>query len=199
MISRRAFMQGLAMLAAGVDAGYATTLAKPPLPTEPPELVSPVELPIWTPTNDAVADWLVWYKAWVTGQFPDVKAMFPSGERVWRYTNADGSVHETVITNCPIDETAGEMLYNVAKFEAALAKLETTRVGVGWAQGLGYETGRRSNERVCRTYSGPCNEGFAWHNGWMQGHLDYERSQGRGPKPLRGQSVYWPPGHPNHK
>lgn len=197
MISRRAFMQGLAMLAAGVDAGSAATVAKPPLTTEPLALVMPADIVEWTPETAAVTDWLAWYKAWVVGQFPDVKTMFPRADVIWRYTAENGDVHEHAVTEA-IDEHPEDMMIGVHEFELALTKLESTRIAVGWSQGLGYETGRRGAPRACRSYSGPCNEGFAWHNGWMTGHLDYERREGRGPAPVYGQGVFFPEGHPQH-
>jgi hypothetical protein len=205
-LSRRAFLklsvQMTAVLAAGVDLGYAESVAIPP-PT-----AATVDLATggWIPTTAEVGNWLTWYKAWVSGQFPNVQELFPEESYVVRWQKGriedDDFVTGEQTLWRPVDQHPEDMIIGVREFETAMAKLESTRVDVGWAQGSGYEAGRRGDSRESRSYHGPCNEGFAWYNGWAQGNLDYRRRIGQleaHERPERNRGVTWPVGHRLHK
>lgn len=199
MITRRLFIQMAVVLAAGVDAGYAITLAKA---EPPPAAVLLPDLPTaWVPEQVAVTEWLEWYKAWVTNQFPDVRTLFPQDVVMRTGTWDDGSQRYTEQRLEPTVEIAEQMMIDLGAFESAMFKLESTRVSVGWHQGLGYEAGRRGHIRESRSYAGPCNEGFSWYNGWVQGNLDYRREKGQleaHEKPKYGLGMSYPEGHPRY-
>lgn len=70
----------------------------------------------------------------------------------------------------PMEDVA---LYREA--EAAFAQLERDRSMVGFAQGMGYQSGREGRERRNALYTGPSNEGFGWYNGWNIGNNNQRR------------------------
>ncbi len=124
----------------------------------------------WLPSDDAIDSWLEWYKVWVKKEFPDIRTLFPM--------TATGMMFGEVVLE-PTVEAADQMIATLEAFEHALYTLEATRFNVGAHQGLGYETGRQGGVRLARNYKGPCNEGYAWYNGWRVGHADYLRAQTR--------------------
>lgn len=182
MISRRRFIQATFALAALPAIGVVTFEQMPAAPK------------LWIPTEAQVGEWLEWYKASVQTAFighvrdffPGDVVLPPEPDFVPLYDNRffHARVEPVEMTTCTIEQ-----------FDKALAKLEAGRMEVGMHQGGGYEAGRRGDVRECAAYERPSACGFAWHNGWMTGNLDYRFARGEY-KPPRSPGVTWPNGKP---
>lgn len=154
-MNRRQFLQYTIALAA------AASTAKLALPiTQASADVLPPAPPAWTPTPEAVHEWLQYRKRFVWARSRDFHSMM-----------ADAFDHNDDLHYPTRGETAVE--HDLFKQgEDAYRSLESDRNGVSAALGYGYCAGRDNLPRLNPNFTGPSNEGFAWHNGWLVGNND---------------------------
>lgn len=114
--------------------------------------------PEWIPTETEVHEWLQYYK--ITVQHGAMRFH----DLVQRSFTSEPSLANT-----------REELGLFEEAERAYDKTEYDRGRVGYAAGQGYGLGRTSANGIRpgnAAFTGPSNEGFAWHNGWIVGHND---------------------------
>lgn len=153
-MNRRQFLQYTVALA------VAAPLAKLAIMPTDAAVASPAPLypPAWIPTEAAVHEWLQYYK--ITVQHGAMR------------------FHEIVqqsFTGEPSLANTREELGLFEEAERAYAKMEGDRGRVGYAAGHGYAAGKASPNGVRpgnAAFTGPSNEGYAWHNGWIVGQND---------------------------
>lgn len=152
-MNRRAFLQYTIALAAAASTAHLG------IPMDQASAdVLPAIPPAWTPTAEEVHEWLQYRKRFVWASSLDFHSMMATA-----FDNDGGFPSE------------GESALEHSMFqqaEKAYNDLETDRQGVAPAIGYGYCAGRDNLPRLAPQYTGPSNEGFAWHNGWIVGNND---------------------------
>lgn len=153
-MNRRRFLQytiALAGAAATAKLGIPLTQASADVLPEIP--------PAWTPTPEEVHEWLQYRKRFVWAGARDFHSMVAGA------FDLEDDTFPTVA------QSESELaLYQQG--ERAYRDLESDRMGVASALGWGYCAGRDNLPRLNPRYTGPSNEGFAWHNGWIVGNND---------------------------
>jgi hypothetical protein len=156
MMNRRQFLQYTVALAVAAPLAHLAML--------PEAQSAPLAAVEWVPTEAEVNEWLQYYKLSLKvghEKFADaVGGLFDAQRGI-------GITHEEdEITHDPALFREAERAFNA---------LERDRGNVAWSQGAGYNCGRDGGARRHMSFSGPSNEGFAWHNGWLVGNNDRYR------------------------